>query len=176
MGNRAVITTKCEDAKNSKNLGLYLHWNGGHDSVRAFLAYCELKGFEPPETNSYAWARLNKIIENFNFEGLNMKLSPTDNAMQVELKQIMMRGYLASKEHSIIVDTCDKLHCEHLDNGVYLIENWEITGRQYFNGEEQKKHDLLQMLFDINKAQPADERLSDDVIKDYVEKINNIKS
>ena len=37
MGNRAVITTR------SKDIGVYLHWNGGRDSVEAFLKYCELK-------------------------------------------------------------------------------------------------------------------------------------
>lgn len=31
MGNRAIITTKKRD------LGVYLHWNGGRDSVGAFL-------------------------------------------------------------------------------------------------------------------------------------------
>ena len=31
MGNRAVITTE------KKDLGIYLHWNGGRDSVEAFL-------------------------------------------------------------------------------------------------------------------------------------------
>ena len=38
MGNRAVITTE----KNFENngVGVYLHWNGGYDSVSAFLKYC----------------------------------------------------------------------------------------------------------------------------------------
>ena len=31
MGNRAVITTS------KKDLGLYLHWNGGRDSIEAFF-------------------------------------------------------------------------------------------------------------------------------------------
>lgn len=44
MGNRAVITTsKSTDIKNSTDIGIYLHWNGGRDSVQAFLKYCELK-------------------------------------------------------------------------------------------------------------------------------------
>lgn len=30
MGNRAVITTE------EKQIGVYLHWNGGRDSVQAF--------------------------------------------------------------------------------------------------------------------------------------------
>ena len=39
MGNRAVITTE------NKKIGIYLHWNGGRDSVEAFLKYCELKNY-----------------------------------------------------------------------------------------------------------------------------------
>jgi hypothetical protein len=35
MGNRAVITTE------QKRIGVYLHWNGGLDSVEGFLTYCK---------------------------------------------------------------------------------------------------------------------------------------
>ena len=42
MGNRAVITTANEWAHGG--IGVYLHWNGGLDSVEAFLKYCEMKG------------------------------------------------------------------------------------------------------------------------------------
>ena len=37
MGNRAVITTK--ENMDNNGIGIYLHWNGGRDSVRAFLKY-----------------------------------------------------------------------------------------------------------------------------------------
>ena len=45
MGNRAVITTRKAGVNpaNSDATGVYLHWNGGRDSVEAFLAYCKLK-------------------------------------------------------------------------------------------------------------------------------------
>ena len=33
MGNRAVITTQ-EYLTNPDTIGVYLHWNGGRDSVR----------------------------------------------------------------------------------------------------------------------------------------------
>ena len=45
MGNRAVITTEGRD------LSLYLHWNGGRDSVEAFLRYCDLRGFRAPDAD-----------------------------------------------------------------------------------------------------------------------------
>ncbi len=59
MGNRAVITTP------DKKMGIYLHWNGGRDSVEAFLHYCELHGFRSPDRDPYGWARLCQVIGNF---------------------------------------------------------------------------------------------------------------
>ena len=35
MGNRAIITTQKDFDNNG--IGVYLHWNGGRDSVQAFL-------------------------------------------------------------------------------------------------------------------------------------------
>lgn len=52
MGNRAVITTK------ERELALYLHWNGGRDTVEPLLRYCELQGYRPPSSDSYGWARM----------------------------------------------------------------------------------------------------------------------
>lgn len=49
MGNRAVITTP------ERKIGLYLHWNGGRDTVEPLLRYCELKGYRAPSSDSYGW-------------------------------------------------------------------------------------------------------------------------
>lgn len=63
MGNRAVITRSNEvDVANSSDIGVYLHWNGGRDSVEAFLEYCKLRDFR---TDDYGWARLCQVIANF---------------------------------------------------------------------------------------------------------------
>ena len=51
MGNRAVITTR----KDLKDIGVYLHWNGGRDSVEGFITYCKIKGYRPPEYDNYGW-------------------------------------------------------------------------------------------------------------------------
>ena len=40
MGNRAII--KGENMTSA----VYLHWNGGRDSVEAFLEYCKIRGFD----------------------------------------------------------------------------------------------------------------------------------
>lgn len=63
MGNRAVITTR--ENFNNDGVGVYLHWNGGRDSVQAFLTYCKMKGYREPTSDNYGWARLCQVIGNF---------------------------------------------------------------------------------------------------------------
>ena len=129
MGNRAVITTKANMDNNG--VGVYHHWNGGRDSVRAFLKYCELKGYRAPSEDNYGWARLCQVIGNF-FGGST----------------------------SLGIDTVNNLDCNNWDNGVYLIEGWEIVGRMYFEGEEQDEYDLVGMLKTINDSMPESERIT----------------
>lgn len=129
MGNRAVITTK-ENFDNN-GVGVYLHWNGGRDSVRAFLKYCELRGYLAPDEDNYGWARLCQVIGNF-FGGIG----------------------------SLGIDTINHLDCNNWDNGVYLIKGWEIVGRVYFEGEEQDEYDLIGMLHSINDSMPESERIT----------------
>ena len=63
MGNRAIITT--EPYKPS-NVGIYVHWNGGQESVEAFLAVAkDLDVRSPAGDTDYAMARLAQIIANF---------------------------------------------------------------------------------------------------------------
>lgn len=129
MGNRAVITTK-ENWKNG-GVGIYLHWNGGRDSVEAFLKYCELKGFRAPSDDCYGMARLCQVICNFFGGGL-----------------------------SCGIDTLCHLDCDNGDNGVYIIDGWNIVGRKYFEcDEEQDAYPLNEMLIDIDNAQPEDEQI-----------------
>lgn len=131
MGNRAVITT----SNNSNEIGVYLHWNGGRDSVQAFLKYCKLKGYRPPEYDDYGWARLCQVIGNF-FGGST----------------------------SIGINTCRCLDCNNGDNGVYIIKGWEIVGRKYFEGNEQSGYDLQEMVIAIDEEQPVKEQLGRDEI------------
>lgn len=135
MGNRAVISTE------DKRIGVYLHWNGGRDSVEAFLAYCKIKGYRPPEEDNYGWARLCQVISNF------------------------FGGVL-----SVGIDEFEKLDYKNWDNGTYIIKNWEIVGREYFDGcEEQQEYDLLEMLGAINISQPEKEQLPFEKIEEYLD-------
>lgn len=142
MGNRAVITTsKSRDVAKSNDIGIYLHWNGGRDSVEAFLKYCELKRYRSPSNDNYGWARLCQVIANY-FGG----------------------------ETSVGIDNCCHLDCDNGNNGVYIIEDWTIVGRQYFEGEEQHNYDLYEMLIDIDLTQPETEQLGEEKIKELLEK------
>ena len=131
MGNRAVITTsKALEPANSTDIGVYLHWNGGRDSVEAFLKYCKLKQYRAPETDNYGWARLCQVISNY-FGGST----------------------------SIGIDKCCNLDCDNGDNGTYIIKDWEIVGRKYEPYYEQDNYNLIDMLMDIDQSQPASEQL-----------------
>lgn len=124
MGNRAVITTP------DKKMGVYLHWNGGRDSVEAFLHYCELHGFRSPDRDPYGWARLCQVIGNFFGGGL-----------------------------SVGVGLYDQLDTDNWDNGVYIIEGWRIVGREFNRYAEQDSYDHMDMLHDIDDSQPEGMRL-----------------
>lgn len=71
MGNRAVITTP------DKDLALYLHWNGGRDTVEPLLKYCELQGYRPPSSDSYGWARMAQVVGNFFGGSLSLGIDPS---------------------------------------------------------------------------------------------------
>lgn len=139
MGNRAVITTR--ENFNNDGVGVYLHCNGGRDSVQAFLTYCKMKGYREPTSDNYGWARLCQVIGNFFGGGL-----------------------------SIGIDKCSHLNCDNYDNGTYIIDGWDIVDREYFNENDQYNYDLYEMLCDIDDAQPTRERLGANKIKEMINK------
>lgn len=69
MGNRAVIR-----AEGNCNKGVYLHWNGGRDSIEAFLKYCELRGFREFD-DDYGMARFCQVVGNFFGGGLSLGIT-----------------------------------------------------------------------------------------------------
>lgn len=129
MGNRAVITTNLKP----NTTGIYLHWNGGRDSVEGFLAYCYAKGYRDPSYDTtYAMARLCQVIANF-FGG----------------------------ELSVGIGKISSLDCDNGDNGLYVIgKGWKIVKRKYAPAREQRQYDILEMMQAINAKMPRNERLS----------------
>lgn len=137
MGNRAVITTE------DKRFGIYLHWNGGRDSVEAFLLYCKMTGQRPPEHDNYGWARLCQVIGNY-FGGTT----------------------------SIGMDLLERLDQDNWDNGVYVIKNWEIIDRENMRRGEQEEYGLVEMMLEIHSRQPGtvdDGKMTDHEVKIYAE-------
>ena len=62
MGNRAVIGFVDDKGEcDVNNVGIYLHWNGGRDSVEGFLQAAKDYGLR---SGSYGLARLTQIICN----------------------------------------------------------------------------------------------------------------
>lgn len=133
MGNRAIIQTK--ESYENEGIGVYLHWNGGRDSVAPFLKYCELKGYRAPDRDNYGWARLCQVIGNY------------------------FGGTL-----SLGIDNFSKDAGEYQDNGTYIIEGWKIVDRKFYEYEEQNNYDFIEMLLDIDASQPEAERLGADFI------------
>ena len=131
MGNRAVICTE------DKTLGVYVHWNGGRDSVEAFLLYCKMKGYRCPENDNYGWARLCQVIGNF-FGGI----------------------------YSVGIDRYDRLDTDNGDNGTYIIKDWRIVGKEFEPLDELDIEQVKNMLDAINGSMPKEEQLKiDDLYK-----------
>lgn len=132
MGNRAVITNKFGAENPEKGIGVYLHWNGGLDSVEAFCEYCKLKGVRGLDSDpEYGFARLIQVIGNF-------------------------LGGTTYVGVGIVSD----LDCDNYDNGVYVIDDdWEIVERLYMHEEEQHYHDMNEMLEQIDSKMPKDDRI-----------------
>ena len=129
MGNRAVITTP------ERKVGLYVHWNGGRDTIEPLLRYCELKGYRDPAKDEYGWARMCQVLGNF-FGGTNsVGIGPYSN------DDYMDPG----------------------DNGIYVIDGWKIVDRidAYEDDEEEGEYGLDEMLRALDDAMPEADRLGE---------------
>lgn len=138
MGNRAVITSKDTKYNRGKcRLGIYVHWNGGRDSVNAFLAYAKAKGVRGIESDeSYCISRLAQIIGNY-FGGT------TSVGVEVLHPQ----------------DIKERCGSWYLDNGVYFIDDdFKIVE----GNTESEGYDLQKFLQQINETQPTNEQLSEE--------------
>lgn len=101
MGNRAVVTSI--HTKHSKEaLGVYLHWNGGPESVLAFCDCAKILGFDSLNSErAYGYSRFCQMIGNF-FGGSD----------------------------SLGIDLVHKLDTDNGDNGIYYVnEDWRIVER-----------------------------------------------
>ena len=123
MGNRAVITIKEKKVPQEDWNSLYLHWNGGRDSVEPFLHVAKLYGIRCNDDPSYAIARLSQLIGNY------------------------FGGTL-----SVGIGAYKRLDTNNWDNGTYIIEDWEIVEREFFEGKEQQEYDFDEFVKDIREV------------------------
>lgn len=100
MGNRAVIAVE------GSKVGVYLHWNGGPESVAAFLRAAKDLGIRTPKSDtSHFYARFVQMIGNF-FGGTT----------------------------SIGIDVLESLETDNGDNGLYIINDaFEVIDRQFIS-------------------------------------------
>lgn len=125
MGNRAVIKFKGAEC------GVYLHWNGGRDSVEPFLGYCKARGFR---CDDYGVARMAQVVGNW-FGGSTCI------------------GVINTRHHLKDLDPGD--------NGVYIVKDWEIVGRYPKDVCEQRVYDYDEFIRDLDAKQPERDRLGD---------------
>jgi hypothetical protein len=135
MGNRAVITTKKDLDENG--LGLYMHWNGGYDSVRPILDYCRIRGFRAPDEDDYGYARLAQIVCNF----------------------------MGGDGYSVGIGRLDRLDMNNGDNGTYVLEGWRVVERLHYSGEEQNEYDYDKFIMNLDECQPDDQKLGNKMIR-----------
>tara|TARA_R100000353_G_scaffold93856_2_gene68914 strand:+ start:23 stop:439 length:417 start_codon:yes stop_codon:yes gene_type:complete len=123
MGNRCLIAFKEKESKKKKEEVpcIYLHWNGGRDSVEAFLDASKRLGVRTND-QFYGMARMTQIISNY------------------------LGGTL-----SIGISNVGDWDLGFLDNGVYWVDGLEIYDRTdtYDGFEEQKEYDHEEMVQNI---------------------------
>ena len=122
MGNRAVIAFKAEP-----KTGIYLHWNGGPESVLAFIDAAKQRGARGPEQCDYAFAALASTIGLF-------------------IHAESMPGFSANRELlSFGIGPIETLDCDNYDNGLYWIDyDWTIASREYTSCKKFTVDDLNQ--------------------------------
>lgn len=126
MGNRALIIGK------GASVGIYLHWNGGRDSVEAFLRWAELS--QLPSIENRGEIALAAVIANF--------FGNDGNSISLET-----------------VDPANLADSAPYDNGVYVVEGHKIVERVKAPDFEQRQYDLTEMLILIDGRQPESDQL-----------------
>jgi hypothetical protein len=80
----------------------------------------------------------------------------------------VIANYFGGDGLSVGIDICQNLDCDNYDNGVYFIQGWEIVDRDHFKGIEQNDYRLVDMVIEIDKAQPAEMQLGEEKIKELL--------
>ena len=135
MGNRAELLFTDEKVTYGRKVycpSVYLHWNGGFESVDNFLRYCRIKGVRD---DSYGVARFCQIVGNFFGETLSIGSS------LVRLDDVE--------------NNPDKY--DPGDNGIFWIEKLRVV-KNYSQGEYTTE---FKPIVDIDMLKYIDSRMPD---------------
>lgn len=146
MGNRALITGK------NSTVGIYLHWNGGMDSVKPFLTYASFHTSAGLGQDTYdsGLSTLVTIVNNFFGLGSTASIDTVDPEALEE--------------------------CSPGDNGVYVVDkNWDIIQRVDAPSMEQDSYDFAEMLEAIDEAQPENIQLGKKFLESKVIPVEDVE-
>lgn len=120
MGNRAFIGFE------NNPINVYVHWNGGVESVKAFCDVAKARGFADPTSDAdYAMARLIGLIHEF--------FGVTDS------NSLGVCTFSSAEE--------EKDAITYADNGKYIIgKDWQIIRHYQYSYDDQKLVELATTL------------------------------
>ena len=121
MGNRAVITIKNDYIKKEDWPSIYLHWNGGLDTVKPMLDVAKEYGIRCE--SEYGTARLAQLFGNFFGGTLSVGVGPYS------------RQDVDNYDNGVYI----------------IGDDWQIVEREYNRNPEQKNHDYKEMIESIKK-------------------------
>lgn len=126
MGNQAIIVGE------NSNIGLYLHWNGGMDTVKPLLDYCALI------------APQGGLGERFHNSGLTI------------ITTVMSNFFGNDGGNVDVVSVSGNKSDIPYDNGIYVVDGWEIVERRRKNGQttEQDSYDYKEVMRTLDSRQP----------------------
>ena len=134
MGNRAVIT------QSGSNKAVYLHWNGGRDSIVPLLYYA--KNFATFASISESPKALNTFALVCDCVGLNPYITQMDRAD---------------------TDNGD-------NGVYYIDENYNITGRAFNERNEQREYNFNEFLLWIDDNMPKSKQRGKEHIESFIAK------
>ena len=121
MGNRAVITIKDDYLNKEDWPSIYLHWNGGLDTVQPMLDVAKEYGVRCD--SQYGTARLAQLFANYFGGTLSVGVGP--------YKDQDLDNY----DNGVYI----------------IGDNWQIVEREYNRNPEQQHHDYDEMVKSIKK-------------------------
>lgn len=138
MSNSAIIRFKdnyfCE---------VYLHWNGGIESIVGFLKYCELKGYRDGD-----FARFIQVVGNFFGGGNTIYLEKFNSNIDTDNGIYLVHNW--------------KIVNKKVDKNIFTKQSFKELFR-IINSTQRKEEQLPEKLFDCKEVSVDDLKIGDTV-------------